>query len=31
MKVRLTDEQWQKILPFLRICPNIYTGQEHFR
>ena len=28
MKVRLSDEQWQKILPFLRTCPNIYIGQE---
>jgi len=28
MKVRLTDEQWQKILPFLRSLPNIYIGQE---
>lgn len=29
MKVRLTDEQWQKILPFLQTCPNIYIGQEN--
>ncbi len=28
MTVRLTDDQWQKILPFLRTCPNIYIGQE---
>jgi len=28
MKVRLTDKQWQKILPFLKSCPNIYVGQE---
>ena len=28
MKVRLSDDQWQKILPFLRTCPNIYIGQE---
>ncbi len=28
MKVRLTNEQWQKILPFLRSLPNIYIGQE---
>ncbi len=28
MKIRLTDEQWQKILPFLQTCPNIYIGQE---
>lgn len=26
--VTLTDEQWQKILPFLRTCCNIYIGQE---
>jgi transposase len=24
----LTDAQWQKMLPFLRACPNIYVGQE---
>jgi len=29
MKVSLTDEQWQKILPFLKTCPNIYIGQEN--
>ncbi len=29
MKVTLTDEQWQKILPFLQTCPNIYIGQEN--
>jgi transposase len=29
MKVTLTDEQWQKILPFLKTCPNIYIGQEN--
>ncbi|MBC7798589.1 MAG: transposase [Pyrinomonadaceae bacterium] len=28
MKVRLTDQQWQKILLFLKTCPNIYIGQE---
>lgn len=28
MSVKLTDEQWQKILPFLRTCPNIYIGEE---
>ena len=28
MKVRLSDEQWQKILPFLKTRPNIYIGQE---
>jgi transposase len=27
--VRLTNDQWQKILPFLRSCENIYIGQEH--
>lgn len=26
--VRLTNEQWQKILPFLRSCDNIYIGKE---
>ena len=26
--VTLTDGQWQKILPFLRTCSNIYIGQE---
>ena len=29
MKVRLSDERWQKILPFLKTCPNIYIGQEN--
>ena len=29
MKVSLTDEQWQKILLFLKTCPNIYIGQEN--
>ncbi len=27
--VRLTNDQWQRILPFLRSCENIYIGQEH--
>ena len=27
--ITLTDEQWQKILPFLRSHPNIYVGQEN--
>ncbi|MCI0488988.1 MAG: transposase [Blastocatellia bacterium] len=27
-KVTLTDEQWRKILPFLRSCPNVYVGEE---
>ncbi len=26
--ITLTDKQWQKILPFLRSCPNVYVGQE---
>jgi transposase len=26
--VTLTDDQWQKILPFLRSCPNVYVGEE---
>ena len=26
--ITLSDEQWQKILPFLRTCSNIYIGQE---
>lgn len=26
--VTLTDYQWQKILPFLYSCPNVYVGQE---
>lgn len=28
MKVKLTDEHWSKILGFLRMCPDIYVGQE---
>lgn len=28
LTVTLSDEQWQKILPFLRSHPNIYVGQE---
>ena len=28
LTVKLSDEQWQKILPFLRSHPNIYVGQE---
>lgn len=27
-KVNLTNKQWQKILPFLRSCPNVYVGRE---
>lgn len=26
--VTLTDSQWQKILPFLHSCPNVYVGHE---
>ena len=26
--ITLTDEQWQKILPFLRTCSHIYIGKE---
>jgi transposase len=26
--IRLLDEQWTKILAFLRTCPDIYIGQE---
>lgn len=26
--VTLTNAQWQKILPLLRSCPNVYVGQE---
>ena len=26
--ITLTDEQWTKILEFLRTCPDIYVGQE---
>ena len=28
LTVTLTDDQWQRILPFLRSCPNVYVGQE---
>lgn len=28
LTITLSDEQWQKILPFLRSCPNVYVGQE---
>jgi transposase len=27
--VKLTDNQWQRILPYLRSCPNVYVGQEN--
>src|SRR4051812_41210788 len=26
--VKLTNYQWEKILSFLKTCPNIYIGQE---
>jgi transposase len=26
--VKLDDEQWEKILVFLRTCPRVYIGQE---
>jgi transposase len=28
MNVKLTDEQWSKILNFLRTCRSIYIGEE---
>ena len=28
LTVTLSDEHWQKILPFLRSHPNAYVGQE---
>ncbi len=27
LTVTFTDEQWQKILPVLLSCPNVYVGQ----
>ena len=24
--ITITDHQWQKILPFLRSCPNVHVG-----
>ena len=29
LPITLTNEQWQKFLPFLRSCPNLYVGPEH--
>ncbi len=29
LPIALTDEQWQKILPFLRSCPKLYLGPEY--
>ena len=28
MTVKLPDEQWSKMLGFLRMCPDIYIGKE---
>jgi transposase len=28
LPITLSDEQWQKILPFLRAHPNAYVGRE---
>jgi transposase len=28
MNVKLLDEQWLKILDFLRTCPDLYVGKE---
>src|SRR5947199_3146868 len=28
MNVRLTEKQWQKLLPFLKSCLDIYIGRE---
>ncbi len=28
--VELPDEQWSKILQFLRSCPEVYVGQETY-
>jgi transposase len=27
--VKFTNHQWEKILSFLKTCPNIYIGQEN--
>jgi transposase len=26
--IKITDEQWAKILPFLQSCPQIYVGSQ---
>jgi transposase len=31
MKVRLTDSEWQKILPVLKSCPEIRLGRDVLR
>ena len=28
--VQLSNEQWNKILKFLRLCPNVYVGNEAY-
>ncbi len=28
MEIKLPDEQWSKILAFLRTCPELYVGKE---
>jgi len=28
MRIKLPDEQWSKILSFLRTCPDVYVGKE---
>ena len=28
MAIKLPDEQWSKMLSFLRACPSVYVGQE---
>ena len=28
LPITLTDQQWQKILPFLRSCPQVYVGAQ---
>ncbi len=28
LPLKLTDDQWQKILPVLRSCPHLYVGKE---
>jgi transposase len=28
MKVKLPDEQWSRVLSFLRTCPDVYVGKE---
>ncbi|MDT5262309.1 MAG: hypothetical protein QOC61_1980, partial [Acidobacteriota bacterium] len=28
LTVTLSDQQWQKILPFIRSHPNAYVGRE---